>query len=143
MSARFGRNQRRKMRDQIAQVQISLKSEEGRHAKTHLENDRLHSTVQRLKNEHRAFVAQCVGTDQTGYRITIDFEAIERMESRTIELRTRLLSRGREQLAYAELLDPFRDPFAELHRDKENLIKLISAKVAYELAGYIQRKGWK
>ncbi len=128
MGKRFGRNQRRHLRDSLASCEHALEMSIKRAA----------TQVQAERKRFEEFASQCDVIDQHGARITIDVEAIENLDQTMVDFRTRMASRNRVDLYVAERVDP-----RDLTRHRDNLETIIGTKVAHMMTDFLTKKGWK
>lgn len=117
MAKRFGRNQKRRMLDQIERA-----------------NSRAREAVNETWDTRRAM------DDLRRRSIIVDVKAIESFRDREVELRTQIMTVGREQLWNSQMI---REREVEIGKDRERFIRHVSDRVAYELADYIETKRWR
>lgn len=130
MARRFGRNQRRQMREALSAAT---------RARTDAENKalRIEGALQRAKSEHQDFLAQCRMVDERGGKIEIDVLAMVYEQERTIELRAELMTDYSGRLRYSHRIDPFSD----LRRDRDNFVKVVAAHIADRFAATLVNMG--
>lgn len=131
MSRRFGRNQRRQLREQL-----DLAHQVAQHAQATAHQRLL--DVEREKKRFQEFASQCRMVDGRGYEITIRVEAMENLHQRHVEFFAELNNRGRERLAVMERIDP-----RTLTLDRDNFEIVVSGHMAAEFARFIDKKGWR
>lgn len=127
MARRFGRNQRRRMREDLFALEAQLAAEKARSA----------AERNRMRKDFDDFLSQCRMVDERGCEIRIDVTAIAREFDRVLELRTRLMNGHRDDLYYSYRVDPFLD----LARDRSNFIRVAGAHIASAFADQLQRVG--
>ena len=120
MSKRFGRNKRRKMQEQHNRDLLDLTAIYARDAaRQSSENWELRRRLDRS--------------------ITFDVTAIENWSERSLDIRTKMMSFGREDYNIVQRLDQRR---MELESDRDGFLKLACGAIAEGLFEAINKCGW-
>jgi len=117
MAKRFGRNQRRKLREQVKAAELKV--------------DRSRREANSIVSNHMA---------QRRNSITLDVDFFPHMERRTLEVRAEMTNPEGSRIACAQELRHLEA--AQVH-SQENLVRQIGEHVARSLTTYLAQNGWR